>query len=104
MADKYELLPGTLDLLVLKTLDAMGPLHGYGIARRIEQLSQEVPLIPAHHDHEATLGVMAQIVLIPCPVRGDRVHAKKRLGIAPLDAWTKLAHALFQSNEAMFYQ
>ena len=31
---------GTLDLMVLKTLDAMGPLHGYGIARRIEQVSQ----------------------------------------------------------------
>jgi transcriptional regulator len=36
---KNELLPGTLNLLVLKTLDALGPLHGYGIARRIEQVS-----------------------------------------------------------------
>ena len=33
---------GTLDLMVLKTLDAMGPLHGYGIARRIEQFSEDV--------------------------------------------------------------
>jgi transcriptional regulator len=31
---------GTLDLMVLKTLDALGPLHGYGIARRIEQVAQ----------------------------------------------------------------
>lgn len=31
---------GTLDLMVLKTLDTMGPLHGYGIARRIEQVAQ----------------------------------------------------------------
>jgi PadR family transcriptional regulator, regulatory protein PadR len=31
---------GTLDLMVLKTLDAMGPLHGYGVARRIEQVAQ----------------------------------------------------------------
>src|SRR6202162_5243080 len=31
---------GTLDLMVLKTLDAMSPLHGYGIARRIEQIAQ----------------------------------------------------------------
>jgi transcriptional regulator len=31
-----------LDLLVLKTLDALGPLHGYGVARRIEQLSEEL--------------------------------------------------------------
>ena len=34
-----EVLQGTLDLMVLQTLDAMGALHGYGIARRIEQLS-----------------------------------------------------------------
>ena len=39
--NKSEILQGTLDLMVLKTLDAMGSLHGYGIARRIEQLSEE---------------------------------------------------------------
>lgn len=39
---KSEVLQGTLDLMVLKTLHAMGPLHGFGIARRIEQLSDEV--------------------------------------------------------------
>jgi len=39
---RSEVLQGTLDLMILKTLDAMGPLHGYGIARRIEQLSQDV--------------------------------------------------------------
>ncbi|HEV2422581.1 MAG TPA: PadR family transcriptional regulator [Candidatus Acidoferrales bacterium] len=38
---KSEVLQGTLDLMVLKTLAAMGPLHGYGIARRIEQISEE---------------------------------------------------------------
>jgi transcriptional regulator len=37
--DRSEVLQGTLDLMVLKTLDAMGPQHGYGISRRIEQLS-----------------------------------------------------------------
>ena len=42
MENKSEILQGTLDLMVLKTLDAMGPLHGYGIARRIEQLSEEM--------------------------------------------------------------
>jgi transcriptional regulator len=36
-----EILQGTLDLMVLKTLEAMGPLHGYGIARRIEQISED---------------------------------------------------------------
>jgi PadR family transcriptional regulator len=39
--NKSEILQGTLDLMVLKTLDAMGAMHGYGIARRIEQLSEE---------------------------------------------------------------
>lgn len=37
---KSDILQGTLDLMVLKTLDAMGTMHGYGIARRIEQLSE----------------------------------------------------------------
>jgi len=40
-AAKSEILQGTLDLMVLKTLEAMGPLHGYGIARRIEQISDD---------------------------------------------------------------
>ena len=39
---RSDVLQGTLDLMVLKTLDALGPLHGYGIARRIEQVSQDV--------------------------------------------------------------
>jgi PadR family transcriptional regulator PadR len=39
---RSEVLQGTLDLMILKTLDVMGPLHGYGIARRIEQLSEDV--------------------------------------------------------------
>jgi len=37
--DKADVLYGTLALMVLKTLDALGPLHGYGLARRIEQIS-----------------------------------------------------------------
>jgi transcriptional regulator len=39
---KLELLQGTLDLMVLQTLDTMGPQHGYGIARRIEQTSGDM--------------------------------------------------------------
>jgi transcriptional regulator len=42
---KSEILQGTLDLMVLKTLDAMGPMHGYGIARRIEQISGDTILL-----------------------------------------------------------
>jgi transcriptional regulator len=39
---KTDILQGTLDLMVLKTLDALGPQHGYGIALRIEQISGDV--------------------------------------------------------------
>jgi len=42
MGEKSDILQGTLDLMVLKTLHAMGPLHGYGIARRIEHISEDV--------------------------------------------------------------
>ncbi len=42
---KLDLLQGTLDLMVLQTLAAMGPLHGYGIARRIEQVSGDAILL-----------------------------------------------------------
>ena len=40
--NKQEVLPGTLNLLILKTLATLGPLHGYGIARRIEQMSNDL--------------------------------------------------------------
>jgi PadR family transcriptional regulator len=40
--DKADVLQGTLILLVLRTLEALGPLHGYGIARRIEQISGDL--------------------------------------------------------------
>ena len=39
---KHEVLPGTLTLLIIKTLASLGPLHGYGIARRIEQVSGDL--------------------------------------------------------------
>lgn len=38
---KADILQGTLDLMVLKTLDSIGPMHGYGLARRIEQISAQ---------------------------------------------------------------
>jgi transcriptional regulator len=41
-AKKSEVLQGTLDLMILKTLHALGPLHGFGIARRIEQVSRDI--------------------------------------------------------------
>lgn len=41
-AQKSEVLQGTLDLMILKTLHALGPQHGFGIARRIEQISEQL--------------------------------------------------------------
>lgn len=40
--DRADVLQGTLDLMVLKTLEAMGPLHGYGIAQRLQQVSEDL--------------------------------------------------------------
>lgn len=40
--ERADVLQGTLDLMVLKTLDAMGPMHGYGIAQRIQQISENL--------------------------------------------------------------
>ena len=45
MEDRSPILQGTLDLMVLKTLEQLGPLHGYGIARRIEQAGQEALIV-----------------------------------------------------------
>jgi len=45
MSPQLEMLKGTLDLMVLQTLQAMGALHGYGIARRIEQVSKDAILL-----------------------------------------------------------
>lgn len=42
---RSPILQGTLDLMVLKTLEQLGPLHGYGIARRIEQVGQEALIV-----------------------------------------------------------
>jgi PadR family transcriptional regulator, regulatory protein PadR len=42
MKTKKDVQPGTLALMVLKTLDVLGPLHGYGIARRIEEISRDL--------------------------------------------------------------
>src|SRR6476469_9743435 len=40
--DRSEVLQGTLDLMILKALESLGPLHGYGVARRLEQLSEDL--------------------------------------------------------------
>jgi PadR family transcriptional regulator, regulatory protein PadR len=45
MKQKTDVLQGTLALMVLKTLDVLGPLHGYGLARRIEQISHDLLMV-----------------------------------------------------------
>ena len=40
MTDQMDVQPGTLSLMILRTLDVLGPLHGYGVARRIEETSE----------------------------------------------------------------
>lgn len=42
---RSSILQGTLDLMVLKTLERMGPMHGYGVARRIEQIGEEALVV-----------------------------------------------------------
>lgn len=56
-ADKTDVLQGTLILLVLRTLEALGPLHGYGIARRIEQISADVLRLNQGTLYPALLGM-----------------------------------------------
>jgi transcriptional regulator len=41
MTDRQDVQPGTLALMILRTLEVLGPLHGYGVARRIEETSQQ---------------------------------------------------------------
>jgi DNA-binding PadR family transcriptional regulator len=49
MSEKPDVLQGTLALMVLKTLDVLGPRHGYGIARRIEQISGDLLAVNQAH-------------------------------------------------------
>ena len=55
--EKADVLQGTLILLVLRTLEALGPLHGYGIARRIEQISKDVLQLNQGTLYPALLGM-----------------------------------------------
>ena len=73
METRSEILQGTLDLMVLQTLDAIGPLHGYGIARRIEQVS-ECRRRKSGHDLFVSdpLGVRRDFILRATANAGDR--------------------------------
>ena len=102
-ADKSEILQGTLDLMVLKTLDALGPLHGYGIAQRIQQISREVlqvqqgSLYPALHRLEKRGWLRADWRESETG-REAKFYSLTRLGRKQLEAetanWDRLAGAV----------
>ena len=56
MKQKTDVQQGTLALMVLKTLDVLGPLHGYGIARRIEQISGDLLAVNQGTLYPSSLG------------------------------------------------
>jgi PadR family transcriptional regulator, regulatory protein PadR len=91
---KTEVLQGTLDLIILKTLHALGPMHGYGIARRIEQLSKDVL-----HLNEGTVytsllrlqqqGSIASVWGVSENNRKSRFYSITRRGLKQLDRETE---------------
>ena len=58
---RLEVLQGTLDLMVLQTLDSMGPLHSYGIARRIEQVSEDILMLNEGRSTRRSCGCTAAL-------------------------------------------
>ena len=91
---KSDLLYGTLGLLILKTLDALGPLHGYGIARRLEQTSGDRLMLNHGTVYPALLrleqmGWIASSWSTSENNRRARYYAITRSGRRQLDAETK---------------
>jgi transcriptional regulator len=100
---KAELLPGTLDLLILKTV-ALGPVHGYSIAQRIQQISKEVlhvrqgSLYPALHRLEEH-GLLRAEWGTTESGREARFYRLSRRGRAQLEraaaTWDQVARAIY---------
>jgi len=108
MRDKADLLQGTLDLLILKTL-RLGPLHGWGISRRIRQLSDEVlqvnqgSLYPALYRLEDRGWIAAEWGISPEGRRAKvyRLTARGRNRLAEERAgWRRFARAMEQVLDA----
>lgn len=97
---KLGLLQGTLDLLILKTLDSIGPQHGYGVARRIEQLSESAlslnqgTLYPAFLRLEQR-GLIASEIGVSDNNRRARFYRLTKAGKAQLtteiDLWKRMS-------------
>ena len=96
---RVELLQGTLDVMVLRTLQAIGPQHGYGIARRIEQISGDAVMLNQGTIY-AALVRLQQRGLISAEWgtsennRKAKYYALTRRGRKHLDAETKNWHKL----------
>lgn len=97
---KSDVPRGTLDLLILKTLDTMGPLHGYAIARRIEQVAEALTRISQGSIYPALIrleqqGLIATKWGISETHRRVKFYALTKAGAKQLDAevanWTKSA-------------
>ena len=102
MSDEAELLPGTLDLLILKAV-SLGPLHGYGVLSRIEQISRGALLIEQGALYPALFRLVRQGLLKPTWGKSDNnrrakfyeltSRGRKRLR-EETDGWNRLATAI----------
>jgi transcriptional regulator len=100
---RAELLQGTLDLLILKTLDVLGAQHGFGIARRIEQVSADVLALNQGTIYPALLrleqqGLIASEWGVSDNNRRARFYSLTRRGRAQLakeiEQWQRVSHAV----------
>ncbi len=108
-ADKTDLLQGTLDLLILKTL-ALGPMHGWGISQRIQQLSRDVlrvtqgSLYPALHRLEVKRLVASEMGTSENNRQARFYHltaaGRKRLS-AEAETWDRLSLAVGRVLQAL---
>jgi len=99
-AERLELLQGTLDLLILKTLDSLGPQHGYGIARRIEQMSEDALSLNQGTLHPALLrleqrGLVSSDIGVSENNRRARFYQLTRAGrtrlVTEIDGWKRMS-------------
>ena len=102
MADQAQLLPGTLDLLVLKPV-SLGPLHGYGILLRIEQISGRALLVEQGALYPALFRLVRQGLLNASWGTSDNNRRAKFYELTPAgrkrlqeeaDGWNRLAAAI----------
>jgi len=92
---KSDVLQGTLDLMVLKTLEAMGPLHGYGLARRIEQVSENAVSLNQGTIYPALLRLEQRAWV---KAEWGRSRRRLRTGNASRPPWRVFSHRITRSR------